>query len=43
MPISNAFNAWTIRGLYRIIPWSDYRRQTKSDESVAAWRRLYAA
>ena len=37
------FQRWTIRGLYRIIPWSDYRRQTKSDESVAAWHRLYAA
>ncbi len=23
-------------------PWNEYRRQTKSDESVAAWHRLYA-
>jgi hypothetical protein len=37
------FQRWTNRGLYRIIPWVDYRRETKSDESVAAWRRLYAA
>jgi hypothetical protein len=37
------FQRWTNLGLYRFIPWADYRRQTKSDESVAAWRRLYAA
>jgi len=37
------FQRWTIRGLFRIMPRSDYRRQTKSDESLAAWRRLYAA
>ena len=37
------FQRWTNRGLYRIVPWVDYRRQTKSDESVAAWCRLHAA
>lgn len=37
------FQRWTNRGLYRIVPWADYRRQTKSDESVAAWHRAAAA
>jgi hypothetical protein len=37
------FQRWTNRGLYRIVPWVDYRRQTKSDESVAAWHRAAAA
>ena len=26
------FQRWTNRGLYRIVPWPNYRRQTKSDE-----------
>lgn len=30
---------WANRGLYRIIPWPDYIRRTKSDESVAAYYR----
>ena len=37
------FQRWTNRRRYRIVPWLDYRRQTKRDESVTAWRRLYAA
>ena len=37
------FQRWTNRGLYRFIPWNEYRRQTKNDESVAAWQRLFAA
>jgi FAD/FMN-containing dehydrogenase len=36
------FQRWTNRGLYRIVSWADYRRQTKSDESVAAWHRAAA-
>jgi hypothetical protein len=37
------FQRWVNLGLYRFIPWNEYRRQTKSDESVASWHRLYAA
>ena len=37
------FQRWVNRGLYRFIPWNEYRRQTKSDESVPSWQRLYAA
>ena len=29
------FQRWVNLGLYRFIPWNEYRRQTKSDESVA--------
>ena len=32
-----AFQRWTVTGLYRIVPWGDYERGTKSAESVAAW------
>jgi len=35
------FQRWVNCGLYRFIPWPDYRRQTKSEESVAAWQRVY--
>lgn len=31
------FQRWVITGLYRIIPWDQYKRSTKSPESVAAW------
>jgi hypothetical protein len=31
------FQRWACRGLYRIVPWGDYIRNTKSAESVAAW------
>ena len=37
------FQRWVNRGLYRFIPWNEYQRQTKNDESVASWHRLYAA
>lgn len=33
-----AFQRWVVTGLYRIVPWGDYERETKSAESVAAWR-----
>ena len=35
------FQRWVNTGIYRFVPWPDYRRQTKSDDSVAAWHRLY--
>jgi hypothetical protein len=31
------FQRWVITGLYRIVPWGDYERETKSPESVRAW------
>jgi hypothetical protein len=34
------FQRWVITGLYRIVPWDEYRRETKSPESLAAWRAL---
>jgi hypothetical protein len=34
------FQRWVITGLYRIVPWDEYRRSTKSDESVEAYRRI---
>jgi hypothetical protein len=30
-----AFQRWVITGLYRIVPWREYKRETKSAESVA--------
>lgn len=30
------FQRWVITGLYRIVPWEDYKRSTKSKESVEA-------
>lgn len=32
------FQRWVITGLYRIVPWPDYERATKTDESVIAYR-----
>lgn len=34
------FQRWVITGLYRIVPWDDYRRSTKSRASLEAYRRL---
>lgn len=31
------FQRWVITGLYRIVPWDEYERSTKSPESVAGW------
>lgn len=31
------FQRWVITGLYRIIPWDKYERETKTAESVTAW------
>lgn len=32
------FQRWVITGLYRIVPWNEYERSTKSAESVEAWQ-----
>lgn len=32
------FQRWVLRGLYRIVPWDEYIRKTKSEESISAWR-----
>jgi hypothetical protein len=37
------FQRWVVRGLYRRIPWPDYRRKTKTNESVRGWREIYRA
>jgi hypothetical protein len=31
-----SFQRWVVTGLYRVVPWDEYRRETKSAESVAA-------
>jgi len=31
-----AFQRWVLTGLYRIVPWSEFEHDAKSDESVAA-------
>jgi len=32
-----AFQRWVVTGLYRIVPWDEYERNTKSPESVDAY------
>lgn len=32
-----AFQRWAVTGLYRIVPWDKYSRETKSNESVSSW------
>lgn len=34
-----SFQRWVLTGLYRIVKWDEYRRSTKSAESVAAYER----
>ena len=34
------FQRWVLTGLYRIVPWGDYRRSTKSRDSVEAWSAM---
>lgn len=34
-----AFQRWVITGLYRAVPWNEYQRATKSQESEAAFMR----
>ncbi len=31
------FQRWVITGLYRIVPWGEYNRQTRTVESTTAW------
>lgn len=38
-----AFQRWVVTGLYRIVPWDAYKRETKTDESVAAFHMANAA
>lgn len=33
------FQRWVIMGLYRIVPWNEYRRETRSPESTASYMR----
>lgn len=35
-----AFQRWVITGLYRVVPWNEYQRETKSPESMAAFERV---
>lgn len=35
-----AFQRWVIMGLYRIIPWPEFKYATKSPASVEAWGRV---
>lgn len=34
-----AFQRWVITGLYRVVPWNEYRRETKSQESEDSFLR----
>ncbi len=38
-----SFQRWVLTGLYRIVKWDEYRRSTKSADSVAAYRRAIMA
>ena len=35
------FQRWVITGLYRIVPWPEYERETKTEDSVSGWRKVY--
>jgi hypothetical protein len=35
------FQRWVVRGLYRTIPWPEYKRQTKTEESLRGWQQVY--
>ncbi len=37
------FQRWVVRGLYRRISWPEYKRQTKTDESLRGWHDVYTA
>ena len=37
-----SFQRWVLTGLYRIVKWDEYRRSTKSAESVEAYERSIA-
>lgn len=38
-----SWQRWVLTGLYRIVRWDDYKRSTKSEESVAAYLRASPA
>jgi hypothetical protein len=38
-----AFQRWVITGLYRVVAWYEYQRETKSEESVSAYMRAMSA
>jgi hypothetical protein len=35
------FQRWVITGLYRIVPWPEYQRETKTEASVRGWESVY--
>lgn len=37
-----SFQRWVLTGLYRIVGWDEYKRSTKSEESLAAYNRATA-
>jgi hypothetical protein len=37
-----SFQRWVLTGLYRIVKWDEYKRSTKSAESVEAYERSVA-
>lgn len=37
-----SWQRWVNTGLYRIVPWNEYRRSTKSSESVDAYNNALA-
>lgn len=38
-----AFQRWVVTGLYRVVPWNEYERSTKSGESTDAYLRSVVA
>lgn len=38
-----AFQRWVITGLYRVVPWNEYQRETKTEESELAYMRAMSA
>lgn len=38
-----AFQRWVVTGLYRVVPWNEYARETRSQESTAAFERTLAS
>lgn len=36
------FQRWVITGLYRIVPWPEYQRETRTEASTRAWEAVYA-
>lgn len=37
-----AFQRWVVTGLYRIVPWDQYKRETKTPESVDAYLNVHS-